>query len=238
MRLHRFYTKEKIGNKNLAKTSSDADVRPLEISEERIVHQIRNVFRLGVGDKVIVFDGSGEDFECEIVDADKNNLKLKILETRKVFVPEKKITLFMSVIKKENFELVCEKATELGISKIVPVVTQRTLAKNLNRERIEKILIEASEQCGRGDVPEFGETKKLEEVFDEENLFVCDMDGESLKNLSLNTDYFSLLIGPEGGWTEDERKKFKEKNLKIVSLGETVLRAETAGIVSVAFAMN
>lgn len=229
MRLHRFYTKEKIGDKT-----------EIEISEERIVHQVRNVFRLVTGDRVIVFDGSGEEFESEIIEADKKCLKLKILDSKKVFVPEKEITLFMSVIKKENFELVCEKACELGVSKIVPIITERTLMKNLNRERIEKILIESSEQCGRGNVPEFGEAKKLEEILNEENLLVCDMGGESLKNFSLSTSQSSLspLVGPEGGWTEDERKKFTEKNLKIVSLGKTVLRAETAGIVAVAFATN
>lgn len=236
MRLHRFYTTEKIE----AKTSFDTDVRPreIEITDERIVHQVRNVFRLGVGDKVILFNGEGVDFESEITDVSKSNLKVKILNSRKVYVPEKKITLFISIIKKENFELVCEKVTELGATSIVPVITERTLQKNLNRERIEKILVEASEQCGRGDVPVFGEETKLEKILNEENIFVCDMGGESFGSLKLIAKSQQLLIGPEGGWTEEERKMFKEKNLKIVSLGKTVLRAETAAIVGVAFLTN
>ncbi len=227
MRLHRFYTKEKNG-----------DSGEIEISEERIVHQVRNVFRLEVGDRVIVFDGSGFDFESEIIKIDKKVLLLTVLKKEKVFVPEKKLTLFMSVIKKENFELVCEKATELGVSQIIPIVTERTLVKNLNRERIEKILVEASEQCGRGDVPEFGEIMNLELVIkNTKDLVVCDMDGVSLSNIPHST-FNTLLIGPEGGWSEEERKKFKEKNVNIITLGETVLRAETAAIVGVAFLMN
>lgn len=226
MRLHRFYTKEKIG-----------DNSEIEIFEERIVHQVRNVFRLGAGDKVVLFDGSGFDFDSEIISTSKSNLELKITNSKKVFVPEKRLTLFMSVIKKENFELVCEKACELGISKIVPVVTERTLMKNLNRERIEKILIEASEQCGRGDVPELGEITNLELVItnSKEQLFVADIGGNLIRNSEFVVHNCSLLIGPEGGWSEEEREMFKVKKINTISLGETVLRAETAAIVGVAF---
>ncbi|HYC34176.1 MAG TPA: RsmE family RNA methyltransferase [Candidatus Paceibacterota bacterium] len=219
MRLHRFYTTEKIeGNE-------------IEISEKRIVHQVRNVFRLGVGDKIIVFNGNARDYESEIVAEDKKSLKLKILKETETFVPKKRVTLFMSVIKKENFELVCEKATELGVSEIVPVISERTLMKNLNPERIEKILIEASEQCGRGDIPTLKDARKLTDVLTEENLIVCDMGGEKIEN---QESEIKILVGPEGGWSEEERKLFKDKNLKIVSLGETVLRAETAAIAALA----
>ena len=227
MRLHRFYIKEKVVDKN-----------EIDILEERIVHQVRNVFRLGSGDKVILFNGEGVDFESEITDVSKSNLKVKILNSRKVYVPEKKITLFLSIIKKENFELVCEKATELGVTSIVPVITERTLQKNLNRERVEKILVEASEQCGRGDVPVLAREIKLGDVVKEEYLFVCDMGGSKIKDQRLGTKDLSLLIGPEGGWSETEREMFKVHKLKTVSLGDTVLRAETAAIVGVAFLAN
>lgn len=225
MRLHRFYTTQTIGT-----------AEEVLIDEERIVHQVRNVFRLGSGDKIILFNGEGADFESEIIDVSKSSLKVKILNSRKVYVPEKKITLFLSIIKKENFELVCEKATELGVTSIVPVITERTLQKNLNRERVEKILVEASEQCGRGDIPTLAEAVNLQDaIFNYPNIIVCDMGGEAVSRLSLSTNHLSLLIGPEGGWTEKEREMFKEKSMAIVSLGETVLRAETAAIVGVAF---
>lgn len=207
----------------------------VKISDEKIIHQIKNVFRLKSDDRLVVFDGRGIDFECKIIDADKNNFRLEIISQKEVFVPKKQITLFLSVIKKENFELVCEKVTELGVTKIVPVLTERTLVKNLNRDRIEKILIEASEQCGRGDVPVFGQEQKLESVLDTENIFVCDIGGEKIRNLKTKDSDIGLLVGPEGGWSESERFLFQKNKLPIVSLGDTVLRAETAGIVATAF---
>lgn len=234
MKLHRFYVREKInkGKGVMAKTSSK-DVRLIKISEERIIHQLKNVFRFKTGDRIVIFDGSGTDFECEITNADKNNFELQILNEKKVFVPQKQITLFMSVIRKENFELACEKATELGVTSICPVLTERTLPKKLNGERIEKILIEASEQCGRGDVPSFGEEVKLIDMLDGKDLLVTDFGGVPILKIP-DSKFYNLLIGPEGGWSEEERKMFRDKKLKIVSLGSTVLRAETAGIVGVA----
>jgi 16S rRNA (uracil1498-N3)-methyltransferase len=236
MRLHRFYITQKVGGRN-----------EIEISDSRIVHQVRNVFRLeaarrpsldasghvGQGDRVILFNGDGFDYECEIVEIDKKFLRLEIVAPSKSLTVEKKITLFMSLIKKENFELVCEKATELGVTTIVPVVTQRTLQKNLNTERIEKIIMEASEQCGRGDVPKFHDAKKLSEVLEEKNLVVCDMNGEKISATNIDED-IKILIGPEGGWSEEETKLFKEKNLRVISLGALVLRAETAAIAALA----
>ena len=229
MRLHRFFVKENIrGNTEI------------EISDERIVHQVRNVFRLGVGDKIVIFNGDGKDYECEILELTKAGLKLQILNFKKVFVGDKDVTLFMSLIKKENFELVCEKVTEIGVKKIVPVVTDRVTLKNLNRDRIEKILVEASEQCGRGDVPELGEVSNLEDLIsNEENIFVADFDGDSFETYKLtNLKTYGLLIGPEGGFTPEERNLFKEKNVKTFSLGETTLRAETAAIVATFLSLN
>lgn len=230
MRLHRFFVKENIGG-NLE----------IKISEERIVHQVRNVFRLGVGDKIIIFNGDGKDCECEIVEIGKKDLRLKILDSRMVHKSKKEVTLFMSLIKKENFELVCEKATELGVAKIVPIVSERTTLKNLNHDRIEKILIEASEQCGRGDVPVLGEIMNLELLIKNSNpeeILVADFGGVDFKSLKLEAKSQKLLIGPEGGWTDEERNIFKENNIKSFSLGETTLRAETAAIVATFLAVN
>ncbi len=230
MRLHRFFVKENIGGNT-----------EIEISEERIVHQVRNVFRLGVGDKIVIFNGDGEDHECEIISASPKNLKLEIRNSKKGIMSKKDVTLFMSLIKKENFELVCEKATEIGVKKIVPVVTDRVTLKNLNRDRIEKILVESSEQCGRGDIPVLGEVINLQDpIFKSgESIFVADFGGESFETYKLtNLKTYGLLIGPEGGWTEEERKLFKEKNFKIFSLGETTLRAETAAIVATFLSLN
>lgn len=230
MRLHRFFVKE-----NIERNSE------IEIYDKRIVHQVRNVFRLGVGDKTIIFNGDGFDYECEIIKVGIKNLELQIINSKQNIIPEKKVILFMSLIKKENFELVSEKATEIGVTKIVPIVSERTLLKKINKERIEKILVEASEQCGRGDVPEFCEIANLElsiTNLNTEEILVADFDGVSIKDLKTKNSKTNIFIGPEGGWSDEERKLFKEKNIKIFSLGSTTLRAETAAIVSTFSILN
>ncbi|NDE68149.1 RsmE family RNA methyltransferase, partial [bacterium] len=127
--------------------------------------QWRKVFRFKAGDKVILFDGSGFDFLCEIQSYTANTqgrgekssescAEVKILEVmNNVVVPVRETSLFCAVLKKDTFEWVVEKATEMGVSRIVPVLAERSEKKNLNIERLQKIIIEASEQSGRGTLP-------------------------------------------------------------------------------------
>lgn len=225
MRLHRFYIQDEL--------SEGAEITSLD--QERI-HQWLSVFRFTAGDRVILFNGNGFEYEAEFLELHKKKAVLQVGEKSIAWTPEKKIVLYMSVIKKDLFELVVEKATELGVSEIVPVFTQRSVVKNLNMERLERIAIEASEQCGRGDVPNIHEIKKLDEVLDGsvDGLMVLDMGGENLSANNVDANYLGILIGPEGGWDEAERKMFQEKGIKSLSLGPTTLRGETAAIVAVA----
>ena len=146
MRLHRFFVEQEIGDK-----------KTIEIKEERLLYQWRNVLRFSSLDKVILFDGEGSDFLCEINILSKNEAKLFVLEKTRGIIPKRKITLFVSLIKRENFELVLEKTTELGVSHIIPVVADRSEKKSFNYERSAKIIVEASEQSGRSDIPVLGE---------------------------------------------------------------------------------
>lgn len=223
MRLHRFYTKE-----NLVVGSV------LQLSDPRLIHQWKNVFRFRGGQEVILFNGNGLEFHAVINHVSKDDAEVVIGESKVVFIESRKVTLYMSVIKKDLFELVCEKATELGVSCIVPILTERSLEKNLNIERLEKIVIEASEQCGRGDVPEIKPIIKLESALDkvEGSIVVSEFGGESVSKTSKQYPT-SIFIGPEGGWGEKDKEIFSKCNVKYVSLCETVLRAETAGIVTV-----
>jgi 16S rRNA (uracil1498-N3)-methyltransferase len=145
------------------------------------------------------------------------------------------IHLYMSLIKKDLFELVVEKVTELGVKSITPILTDRTQGKNLNMERLNKIAIEASEQCGRGNIPIIKPVTDLENALSsiEGEIIVCDKSGSVLSDQPINLSTINLLIGPEGGWTDEERKLFSSKGAKFISLGDTILRAETAGIVGV-----
>lgn len=230
MRLHRFFVEQEIGDK-----------KTLEIKEERILSQWRNVLRFSSLDKVILFDGGGSDFLCEINMLTKNEAKLSVSEKMKVILSKKKITLFVSLIKRENFELVLEKVTELGVSHIVPVVADRSEKKSFNYERSVKIMVEASEQSGRADIPILDEEIKLEEVVNkykkELNLFVFDPTGSDSYKTIVKSDNPGLLIGPEGGFTSKELDFFKENEIPVVRLGEQILRAETANIVAVSLVM-
>lgn len=226
MKLHRFFVEQEIGDK-----------KTLEIKEERLLYQWRNVLRFLVGDKVTLFDGRGSDFLCEINILTKNEAKLSVLEKEKGIIPKKKITLFISLIKRENFELVLEKATELGVSQIIPVIADRSEKKSFNHERSTKIIVEASEQSERADIPILNEAMRLEEAVNKHKkeipLVVFDPTGTSSREISTKDSSLGLFIGPEGGFTPKELDFFKEKEIPILKLGEQILRAETASIVAI-----
>lgn len=236
MRLHRFYINKPIGT----------DTGKVTISDKHLLHQWRNVFRYNVLSELVLFDGGGFEYDAVIEKFGKEEAELSIKSNKRGIIPEKQIILYQSLIKKDKMEWVVEKATELGVSKVVPIISERSEKKGLNMERIKKIAIEASEQCGRADVPEVSQVANLNEALEKcENAVVFDASGKELnhklrimnhgKSDSLHNLYFipnnsCLFIGPEGGWTEKEIERFKEAKAKIFSLGKLTLRAETAAI--------
>jgi len=235
MRLHRFYTKDHL-----------AGQEEITLRDEAALHQLRDVFRLAKGDRVIFFNGDGLDYIYEARIISKKDAEFGFVETTQNITISKKVTLLMSLIKKDNFEMVLEKATEIGVTHFVPVMTERVQKKNIDMNRAHRIVREASEQCGRGDVPTIGEIMDLEDVLKENpDVIIFDMDGENISNYKLATNDYKLLIGPEGGWSDKEIQMFKDlpadrQGLKIQTykLGDTVLRAETAAIVASAFVIR
>lgn len=230
MRLHRFYISQPLGEE-------------VVIEDVSLVSQLTKVFRYTQGDFIILFNGDGNDYCYSITDLTKKTVACTRTKTTPSYIPTQKITLCMSVIRKDTFELVVQKATELGVTTIVPIMTLRSEKKNLSFERLEKIIIEASEQCGRGDIPVITPITTLDSVLvqpaDAHVRVMLHMGEESLlskreelmqkaKNSSL-----VLFIGPEGGWDDDEIHLMKTHNVHSCSLGKTVLRAETAAIVAV-----
>jgi 16S rRNA (uracil1498-N3)-methyltransferase len=169
----------------------------------------------------------------------KKNITIKILEKKSHFADatrDKKVSLYLSIIKKANFELAVEKCTEVGVSEIHPIISERSEKKDLNLERLNKIVKEASEQSGRFTLPQVFEIKSLEEAVSQvikegKECVAFDPSGEK-RNL-VSQKEVAIFIGPEGGWSLAELDLFKKNNFKIVVMGENILRAETAAIVAV-----
>ncbi len=242
MRLHRFYIK----GKTLAKMDIPGSV-VLNVHDDQsytsLIHQWRDVFRYTVGSRVTLFDDSKVECLGMIETIRDGEVKLIILEKEKVSVQEEKVNskkevwIFASVIKNDNFDFVLQKATELGINHIVPIVSDRTIKKSINMERAKRIVIEAAEQSGRTDVPKVHEPEKLKKALEnfmilDGEAVVCVQGGESWSKLkpSLKKYPIGYVIGPEGGWSDKEVQYFNEHQFKKLALGEFVLRAETAVI--------
>jgi 16S rRNA (uracil1498-N3)-methyltransferase len=251
MKIHRF-----IDNFDLSqKPASPSQGGEIEITGD-IAHQIIKVLKLKIGEKIELGDGKRAVGFGKIKNIEKKSVLVKIEKVEKM-EENKKTTLFCAVLKKENFELVVQKTTETGISKIVPIISARTIKTGLNLERLKKIAKEASEQSGRGIVPEILEPisfkKSLELCKENDSNILFDASGKELfpekycagcraehsnssadeyAYFSENNSLYNIFIGPEGGWTEEEIQKAKNLNFKIASLGKLTLRAETAAIIS------
>jgi len=226
MRLHRF-----IGNFSF-------NTKIFKISDLDVLNQIRNVLRLKSGEEIILSDGNGSEARVRIMNFEKNSFEVEILESfYNINEPKKKCLLYCAVLKRENFELVVQKATEAGVSEIFPLITDRTIKLNIRQDRLEKIIREAAEQSGRGIVPILHEPIKLEDAIKNSttnNNFIFDVSGTdvSLSEKDRQNDQVNIWIGPEGGWTVNELSLAKSSGFKVLSLGRLTLRAETAAIVA------
>jgi len=244
VRLHRFYV--------AGERASQISGGVFDVTERSQVDQLKKVFRLKVGDTIVVFNGDGNDHECSIQDSMKDKIVLLVQKTYPSrFMPEQEVWLYASIVKKDNFEWIAEKATELGVSHIVPVMSERSEKKSLNLERLEKIVIEASEQSGRGDVPMIHPIVSLGEAIDQAKISFTSGPHEVLEQprevIAFHTEgeFFqrsgfggvksvAVFIGPEGGWSEREVELFHIENIPVKCLGKQVLRAETAAVAALA----
>ncbi|MEN9338649.1 MAG: hypothetical protein RI945_374 [Candidatus Parcubacteria bacterium] len=230
--MHRFFIKQPLGEE-------------LEIKEKSLLHQWKNVLKFKRGESLILFNGSENlDYTYSLSLIEKGNAVLEPVSQKENLSQEKEgvgINLCISLIKKENLDLIFEKCTEIGVSSFAPIISERVEKKNIasfNKERGEKIIKEGVEQSGWGNMPTLNDPvtlekylKRLEDEGCINNVIVADLcsDLSSPSQGGVNPTY--LFIGPEGGWTENEREIFKRYDLKVVSFGKNTLRAETAAIV-------
>lgn len=222
MKLHRFFVEQSLN-----------DSGEVVIRDNALYHQIRNVFRFTIGGQVILLDNSGYEYHAMVSAFGHGEISFSIVSKREgKNISETELCLFCSVIKKDNFEWVIEKGTELGVSCFVPIISDRSEKKSLNYERLEKIIKESSEQSGRTIKPTVEEVTNFEEAIKREIPKVTfDPKGEMfVAERILGKSLLGIFIGPEGGWTEREIFLFKQNSVPIYSLGTQILRAETASI--------
>ncbi|MCX6753377.1 MAG: RsmE family RNA methyltransferase [Candidatus Nomurabacteria bacterium] len=220
----------------------DLSGNEVEITGE-IAHQMAKVLKLEIGEQVELCDGKGTNAQGKIKTLSKNSTIVEIEKIVKESPAQKSVTLFCAVLKKENFELVVQKATECGVDKIIPIITTRTIKMGLNMERLQKIAREACEQSQRSILPEVLEPVSFEESLglakeDDINI-IFDASGEDFAHTAIaKSAKQGIWIGPEGGWTPEEMQLAEKNNFKKMSLGTNILRGETAAIIATYLVKN
>ena len=204
-------------------------------------HYLKDVMRLKMGDTLSVFNNQGE-WKASIQNYEKQTVKIKILEKLRDKKNEKNIWLAFTPIKQNPLNFIIQKGTELGVQKFIPILSERTTVKDINIERVKKIIIESAEQSNRISVPEINTLETLKEFissFPEKGCLVfCDIncDQSDFKKILLQkyTGPICILIGPEGDFSENERNLIINlEQSQSISLAQNILRAETAAISAV-----
>ncbi len=208
-------------------------------------HYLSRVMRVSEGDAVVLCDNVTGEWAARVVSAGKREVLLvaeSLLRPRED-VPD--FTLCAALLKKDRFDLVLEKACELGVARIQPVLTRRCVADKLNLERAATILTEAAEQCARTALPELLAPVKLDALLKHWDagraLFFADELGgkEALRQFGTHQGPAALLVGPEGGFDDGERKAVRAlPQARPITLGPRVLRGETAAIAGCALWMG
>ncbi len=206
---------------------------------------IVNVLRMKVGDKLIATDGEGRDFVCEIAEISAESVKLSIIEeVENSADPKHDITIFQGTPKRDKLELIIQKATEIGLSRLVPFQSKFCISKfdNEKIQRLSKISAEATKQCGRSTPLEICKVQTFGEMLNSLSgydcvIFAYEKATSSLKEAineykNFQTDgKIAIVIGSEGGFSKEEAEKIANlENVKCVSLGSRILRLETAAI--------
>jgi 16S rRNA (uracil1498-N3)-methyltransferase len=208
-------------------------------------HYLARVMRVGPGDAVVLCDNQTGEWAARVVQSSKRDVLLEVADQLRLRETVPDFWLCAALLKKDRFDLVLEKACELGVGRIVPVLTRRCVADKLNSERATVILTEAAEQCARTALPELAAVTKLDALLrdwpTERALFFADeLGGEpAAAAFAAHDGPAALLIGPEGGFDDAERAAVRaHPQASPITLGPRVLRGETAAIAATALWMG
>ena len=209
---------------------------------EKQAHYIGTVMRVKIGKNIRIFNGIDGEWLATIIDIQRKTIKLclvKQLRTQKNNNEE--ITLIFSPLKKSRLDFMVEKATELGVTRLCPVITGRSIVNKVNINRLQAICIEAAEQCERLDIPTVEEPLKFEKFLRKQDgnlpiLACCERDmAPFIRTVIIrdNLENISVMIGPEGGFTQEEKNLMNGYPFVYkVTLGTRILRSETAALMA------
>jgi 16S rRNA (uracil1498-N3)-methyltransferase len=236
MTLRRFYA---------PKIAFATDGNTVALGADEARHAL-DVLRLGLGDELFVFDGEGNEYRCAIAELTSRSATLNVLEQVKPASPESPLdlTLAVALLKGEKFDLVVQKATELGVMRLAPLITARADVRirepgdaRKKADRWTRIAFESAKQCGRAQLMLVDPPMNLDEFFrsitDVQLKLTYTREMETPRRPrqnGLKDARIAAMIGPEGGWTDDELKQASANGGKLVTLGGRILRAETAAI--------
>ena len=197
-------------------------------------HYISKVMRIKENEIFSLFNSSGE-WEAKILNITKSIVEFEITNQIRQKENQKELWLAFSPIKSNYFNFMIQKATELGITKFSPIIFERTVVRKLNKERLEKVIIEATEQSNRINIPTLEDATNLEDFLKSSkmNLIFTDLNSDNKKvDLEKLTDKpVCIVVGPEGDFSENERGKILSfKDVQTIKINENILRSETAVI--------
>ena len=205
-------------------------------------HYLLHVLRAKAEDRVLLFNGRDGEWQAEIATAGKRGIALTLLSRRAPQTGVPDLWLIFAPVKKTPADYLAQKATELGVSKLQPVFTRRTIVARINDERLKANAVEAAEQSGRMTVPEIGAAMALDKLIaawpKDRPLYFCDEGGDVLSLAEAArgaaTDKAAILTGPEGGFDPAERAMLRAQPFVVpVGLGPRILRADTAALAAV-----
>ena len=196
-------------------------------------HYISKVMRIKVGENFILFNQSGE-YKAKVENLVKGFVEFSIVKKLRSADASKEIWLAFTPIKLNYLNLMIQKATELGVTKFMPIITERTIVRKINEKRIRKIIIEASEQSNRLNLPVLDKLKNLDEFIKENahtTVIFGDLNSNNKKINIKGSDPICILIGPEGDFSVKERENIsKLKKIIPLNINQNILRSETAAI--------
>ena len=197
-------------------------------------HYVNKVMRIEVGEIFSLFNSNGE-WEAKILTISKSIVEFNITKQLRQKETLNELWLAFSPIKSNYFNFMIQKATELGVTKFLPIIFDRTVVRKINKERLEKVIIEAAEQSNRINVPSIEEPKSLKKFLDDKkmDLIFTDLNSKTnkldLKKLTNNPS--CIIVGPEGDFSETEREEILSYNgVQAIKINENILRSETAVI--------